>query len=78
MISYKIFGKATCRYCTRLVQAMIDKKLNFFVEFLDTDPVKLQQKKDFYGHQTVPIVILRENGKETLIGGCEDTLNTLD
>jgi len=77
MKSYKIYAKASCGYCVRLVQAMIDKKKTFFVEFLDEKPNKLQHKKDLYRHQTVPIVILRENGQETLIGGATETLRIL-
>ena len=77
MKSYKIYGKVSCGYFNRLVQALIDKKINFFVEFLDDYPELLQRKKDLYNHQTVPIVILRQGGKETLIGGSEDTLRDL-
>ena len=77
MKSYKIYGKASCGYCVRLVQAMIDKKINFFVEFLDEKPERLQQKKDHYNHPTVPIVVLREMGKETLIGGSTETLKEI-
>jgi len=77
MKSYKIYAKASCGYCVRLVQAMIDKKKTFFVEFLDEKPNKLQHKKDLYRHQTVPIVNLSENGEETLIGGATETLKTL-
>jgi glutaredoxin len=77
MKSFKIYGKTSCGFCTRLVQEMVDKKLNFCVEFLDEMPDRLQEKKDFYNHQTVPIVILRQSGTETLIGGCTETLRLL-
>jgi glutaredoxin len=77
MRSYKIYAKASCGYCMRLIKAMVKKKTSFFVQFLDDMPDLLQEKKDFYNHQTVPIVILRENGTEKLIGGCTETLETL-
>ena len=77
MKSYKIYAKATCGYCRMLLQAMIDRKKCFYAEFLDDKPEVLEQKKITYGHKTVPIVVLRENGKETLIGGCDDTLKLL-
>jgi len=77
MKSYKIYGKVSCGYCTRLVQAMIDQKKTFFAHFLDDDLETLQEKKNLYGHQTVPIVILRQGEKETLIGGCTETLRIL-
>ena len=77
MKSYKIYGKVSCGYCTRLVQAMIDQKKTFFVHFLDDHPELLQEKKNLYKHQTVPIVVFREGGKEILIGGCTETLKRL-
>tara|TARA_R100001460_G_scaffold98964_2_gene142050 strand:- start:340 stop:585 length:246 start_codon:yes stop_codon:yes gene_type:complete len=77
MKSYKIYAKATCGYCRALLQTMMDKNICFYTEFLDESPELLQEKKTFYNHKTVPIVILRENGKETLIGGCDDTLEFL-
>ncbi len=77
MKSYKIFAKASCGYCARLIQVMIDHKKTFIVHFLDEQPKLLQKKKDLYKHQTVPIVVLREGNKETLIGGCTETLKTL-
>ena len=77
MRSYKIYAKATCGYCKILVQAMIDKQKCFYVEFLDENPELLQEKKILYNHKTVPIVILRENGVEKLIGGCTDALKFL-
>lgn len=77
MSSYKIYGKASCGFCRRLVQAMIDKKLSFYIEFLDDQPDKLQEMKELYKHQTVPIVIFRQDGEETLIGGCTETLRKI-
>ena len=77
MKSYKIYAKATCGYCRVLLQTMIDKKKCFYVEFLDEKPELLEKKKILYNHKTVPIVILRENGVEKLIGGCSDTLKFL-
>ena len=77
MKSYKIYAKASCGYCTRLVQAMIDHKKTFFVQFLDDQPKLLAQKKNQYNHHTVPIVVLREGNKETLIGGCTETMKRI-
>ena len=42
-----------------------------------TDARTLQEAKEKYKHPTVPIVILRENGEEKLIGGCTETLRLL-
>tara|TARA_Y100000114_G_scaffold96246_1_gene89562 strand:- start:3285 stop:3530 length:246 start_codon:yes stop_codon:yes gene_type:complete len=78
MKSYKIYAKASCGYCARLLQAMINKKKTFYVEFLDDKQHVLAEVKNKYNHHTVPIVILRENGEETLIGGCDDALKMLN
>lgn len=75
--SYKAYVTATCPYCRRLIQALIDHKENFYVVYVDSMPDLLSEKKEFYSHPTVPIVILRENGTEKLIGGCEETLKHL-
>ena len=77
MKSYKIYGKVSCGYCIRLVQAMIDNKKTFFVHFLDDHPEVLREMKNLYNHQTVPIVVLRDGDKETLIGGCTETMKRL-
>lgn len=76
MKSYKIYALGECPYCSRLIQALIDKKKTFYVEFLDGNKKKLEQMKNKYNHPTVPIVVLVED-KETLIGGCDDTLKIL-
>jgi|TARA_R100000455_G_C6270407_1_gene126262 mannose-6-phosphate isomerase-like protein (cupin superfamily) len=74
--SYKIYALAECPYCNRLVQALMDQKKTFYVEFLDGNKKKLDEMKKKYKQKTVPIVILREHS-ESLIGGCDDTLDLL-
>ena len=76
--SYKAYVTASCPYCQRLVQTLIDRKENFFVVYVDSMPDLLKEKKEQYNHPTVPIVILREGDKETLLGGCTETLNYLN
>tara|TARA_R110000803_G_scaffold89_5_gene235 strand:+ start:1179 stop:1442 length:264 start_codon:yes stop_codon:yes gene_type:complete len=76
--SYKAYVTAACPYCRTLVQTLIDRKENFFVVYVDSMPELLKEKKEQYNHPTVPIVILRENGTETLLGGCTETLKHLN
>ena len=75
---YKIYAIAECPYCARLIQALIDKKETFYVEFLDGNKKKLDEMKALYKHDTVPIVILKQGEEETLLGGCDDTLVHMD
>jgi len=77
MKSYKMYVISSCSYCINLLQEMINKKETFYVEFMDGKEELLKEKKEFYKHPTVPIVILREDGKEKLIGGCTETLRLL-
>ena len=77
MKSYKMYVISSCSYCINLLQEMINKKETFYVEFMDGKEELLKEKKEFYKHPTVPIVILREDGKEKLIGGCTETLRFL-
>jgi len=77
MKSYKMYVISSCPYCINLLQEMINKKETFYVEFMDGKENLLKEKKEFYKHPTVPIVILREGGKEKLIGGCTETLRLL-
>ena len=77
MKSYKMYVISSCPYCIKLLQSMIDTKQTFYVEFMDGKEDLLLEKKEFYKHPTVPIVILRENGEEKLIGGCTETLRLL-
>ena len=72
-----IYAKIKCPYCMKLVQVLLEKKKTFYVEFLDSQPERLEELKSKYNHSTVPIVILKEEEKEKLIGGCDDTLSFL-
>ena len=77
MKSYKMYVISSCPYCIKLLQEMINRKQTFYVEFMDGKEELLKEKKEFYKHPTVPIVILRDEDKEELIGGCTETLRLL-
>ena len=76
MKKYIVYGLSSCSYCTRVINTLIDKKKTFYVELLDGNPERLKLLKIMYNHPTVPIVVLKEQ-KETLIGGCDDTMRYL-
>jgi len=77
MKSYKMYVISSCPYCIKILQEMINRKQTFYVEFMDGKEELLKEKKEFYKHPTVPIVILRDGDKEELIGGCTETLRLL-
>ena len=71
---YKMYITSSCPYCSKLLQAMIDTKQTFYVEYMDSKPDLLQEKKEQHKHPTVPIVLEVDGDQETLIGGCTETL----
>ena len=52
--SYKAYVTASCPYCQRLVQTLIDRKENFFVVYVDSMPDLLKEKKE--QSKSLPIV----------------------
>ena len=74
---YKMYVVTGCPYCTKILQAMIDTKQTFYVEFMDSKLDTLSEKKEKYKHPTVPIVIEVDGDEERLIGGCTETLRLI-
>lgn len=74
---YKMYVIATCPYCIKMLQEMIDRQKTFYVEFMDGKEQLLKEKKEQYKHPTVPIVIEVDGDQERLIGGCTETLKLL-
>tara|TARA_B100000427_G_C15518304_1_gene599175 strand:- start:1489 stop:1737 length:249 start_codon:yes stop_codon:yes gene_type:complete len=75
-----IFGRSTCPFCT-----MAEDYLNCMQKqsrFLDyaTKPSILEDYKEFYGQETVPIILSNnlETGLVKKIGGYSDLLEYLD
>ena len=76
MKKYIVYGLSSCSYCVRVVNKLIEEKKSFYVELLDNNPERLKLLKIAYEHPTVPIVIVKEE-EETLLGGCDDTMEYL-
>ncbi len=76
MKSYKIYALGNCPYCEKLIQFLIDRKITFYVEFLDGNKKKLKEMKIKYEQPTVPIVI-QVTTSERFIGGCDNTLKLI-
>jgi len=81
MKEYLIYAKTGCEYCDKLYTELLHHDIKFTFIVLHKAPKDIQNLKDKYYWQTMPIVIELEGEpdelKGTLIGGCEDTIKHL-
>ena len=73
MKKYIVYGRSSCPYCIKVVNKLLRGGKTFYVEMYDHQPEKLEEIKKRYNHPTIPVVIIQDN-KEILIGGCDDTI----
>jgi len=78
MVRFFVYGRSTCEYCVEAVRILRDLKIDH--QYFDSDPEFLEEAKQFYNRETVPIVLKnnKNTGKVTLIGGCDDLKEYLD
>lgn len=76
MKKYIVYGRSSCPYCIKVVNKLLRAGKTFYVEMYDNYPEKLEEIKKRYNHPTIPVVIIQDN-KEILIGGCDDTMSYL-
>ena len=76
MKKYIVYGKSSCPFCIKVVNKLLRKGKNFYVEMYDSSPEKLEEIKKRYNHPTIPVVIMIDE-KEIFIGGCDDTIGHL-
>ena len=73
MKKYIVYGISSCPFCIKVVNKLLRKGKTFYVEMYDNHPEKLEEIKKRYNHPTIPVVVMQDN-KEILIGGCDDTI----
>lgn len=67
---YKLIVKVDCPFCKKAVNLLTQKKIPFIVIAADKGDNFLQEQKNRYNWQTVPIIIaIDENNNEHLVGG---------
>ena len=71
---YTLYLKKDCPFCIQAREELFRQEVNHTIYPLDNKSNRLQELKDFYNHHTVPLVFVRENGMEKLIGGYTDLL----
>lgn len=76
MKKYIVYGRSSCPFCIKVVNKLLRNGKTFYVEMYDNYPEKLEEIKKRYNHPTIPVVIIQDH-KEILIGGCDDTIDYL-
>ena len=73
MIRYIVYGRSSCPYCVRAVQALEAESKEFFF-FDEEGEAELDYIKKFYASKTVPIIIENNKitGKTSMVGGYTD------
>jgi glutaredoxin len=75
---YTLYIKSDCPYCVQAREAVFRQGVNHTIYPLDKKPNRLKELKEFYNYHTVPMVFVRENGMEKLIGGYTDLIAYFD
>ncbi len=78
MKEYMIYGKPNCPYCDKIFNFMKEKNEKFVYIMINNLEDNLNEIKNIYNWETVPIVVelLDYEGEKIakLIGGCDDTI----
>ncbi len=71
---FVIYGVSDCPSCLMACAAAMDHypKCEYVFVNMDFSAVYREQIKEKYSHHTYPIIILRENGCEKLVGGYDE------
>jgi glutaredoxin 1 len=79
MDRYIIYGRSSCGYCTRACDLLESRAVDYVFLNMDEDPIGLKEAKDYYGHETVPVILSNNlsTGLVTLVGGYDDLLRSL-
>lgn len=79
MRHFKIICWTECPYCIRAKNLLIQKGAQFEYCSIDQSSELLAHYKTIYNHNTVPIVIIKENSvDDKLIGGYTELKQFLD
>ena len=69
---FKIYGLKWCIFCLRAINFMQEQGLEFHYYPMDDSPIRLTSLKDIHKHKTVPIITIKKDNGEELIGGYDD------
>ena len=71
-MKFRLYTKGDCPYCQAAVQMLVEHQKEFECYALDRQPELLNEIKNTYNWQTVPVVVEITAGQEKFIGGFTD------
>ena len=71
-MKFRVYTKSNCPYCQMAIQLLADNQKEFECYALDNQPRLLNEIKETYRWQTVPVIVEITEGKEKFIGGFTD------
>ena len=68
-MKFRVYTKTNCPFCHAAIQLLTETQKEFECYALDSQPGLLQEIKDTYRWETVPLVVEITHGQEKFIGG---------
>tara|TARA_Y100000592_G_scaffold16371_1_gene24281 strand:- start:13025 stop:13300 length:276 start_codon:yes stop_codon:yes gene_type:complete len=77
---YIIYTLSDCNFCSSTKELLTEQGTEFYEFNLDNDTEFLSEVKEFYNHNTVPIIVENdvETGETSFIGGFSELNGVLD
>ena len=72
--TFLTYGRSSCPFCTRAHQLLKQASVECLFFDLEKDRRFLEEAKNFYGYETVPIILrlCYKSGIANFVGGCDD------
>ena len=78
-MKYVLFIKDECPFCVKAIDLLESKKLNYnVINFLPDQEDILDEIKEAFSWQTVPMIILKHENQTKFIGGYTDLLEEVE
>ena len=71
-MKFRLYTKTDCPYCQMAVRLLAEHQKEFECYAMDQQPKLLQEIKNTYRWNTVPVVVEITGGNEKFIGGFDD------
>ena len=71
-MKFRLYTKTDCPYCQMAIRLLAEHQKEFECYALDNQPKLLNEIKDTYRWETVPVVVEITKGQEKFIGGFDD------
>lgn len=77
---YLIYGLSLCQYCVLACEYLDSRNIEYVFLNMDEDLIGIREAKEFYGHNTVPIILKNnlKTGYVKFIGGYDDLVESIE